>query len=544
MAYLFGAAATDNIAVSGFVPWTTKFSVAARFSLAQVNTAQRALVYNNNNQFFFDFATSTNTVRLGWHASDGNFPLAAWTTGFTAGTTHTVIVVVDPSLSGVNRLKIYADGSATPKTWSSSGSEPSMSFGPFSTSSDTLWLGGQAGQVFSLDGTLYEVAYWPDVALLAAQAAAIGTGGSMASTFPLPTEYWPLVSDANALYGGHNGTVTGATLFTHAGGSWFPPAPPAPPPTLWFGPDLGSTDFLDIGTIATKWPLGARKTSVVKFFEENLIDYVANPPGPPGYIGTNTLPNFVAANTFRKLNAAGIKIGMETTVIAVPDGSWDTTAFAIGCIGNVAAAGGVLKYLDCDTTLGRATGQGLTQAQAVTKFKAFTDAVLAAYPNTLIGDIEPLPGFSVAQLLSWVDDCLTAGIPLKWLSLDNIWSNGASAYTDAQNLATGLASRNIPLRIIVNPGIASSVTVTDADFYTPAHATAVAIQSNAISPFTSLTVESWYTRSDLATDRSVPLNFTETTANTLSKLLLETASLYSVADVPTGGTGLLLMGVG
>jgi hypothetical protein len=75
----------------------------------------------------------------------------------------------------------------------------------------------------SFDGTIYELAYWPMTALTGAEAAALGAGNAAGIT--LPTDYWQLVDSPNALYGGHHGTVTGATLATHSGNNLYGAGP-------------------------------------------------------------------------------------------------------------------------------------------------------------------------------------------------------------------------------------------------------------------------------------------------------------------------------
>jgi hypothetical protein len=68
---------------------------------------------------------------------------------------------------------------------------------------------------------LYEVAYWPTTALTGAQCAALGAGN--AAGIPLPADYWGLVDNPADMFGGHDGTVTGATLATHIGPNLYPP---------------------------------------------------------------------------------------------------------------------------------------------------------------------------------------------------------------------------------------------------------------------------------------------------------------------------------
>jgi hypothetical protein len=144
------------------------------------------------------------------HSFGGVFEQILWVSGFTAGSTHILV-----GTFGGTTFSLYADTDATAKAT-----------GTVSTPSDTdadqvFCIGNLAGLSHSADATLYEVGWWPGVTLTGAQAAILG-GGGPATGVPLPTHYWPLISDAVALYGGVDGTVTGASVVAHAGTNWFP----------------------------------------------------------------------------------------------------------------------------------------------------------------------------------------------------------------------------------------------------------------------------------------------------------------------------------
>jgi hypothetical protein len=220
MAYHFAAATTDRIVANGPAAWTTKMSIFARWASANgsANT-HRGIVFADS--FFFDLpggagTASDNTVRIGYQDSASGFPLITWATNFITGAIHTIVAVIDTTLGSAN-LKLYADTDATPKTPNSGTGNSTLS--PL-VSTTAFAIGGDA-TTFSFDGNIYEVAYWPTTALTGAQCAALGAGNAAGIT--LPTDYWPLVDSPTALYGGHNGTVTGATLATHIGPNLYPP---------------------------------------------------------------------------------------------------------------------------------------------------------------------------------------------------------------------------------------------------------------------------------------------------------------------------------
>jgi hypothetical protein len=117
MAYHFGVANTDKILANGPAAWTTKMSIMARLSLAQVAVTTRPIVYAAS--FFYDFtedgSLTSNMVRIGYQDSGSGFgSITVWTTGFTAGSVHSIFAVIDTTLGSAN-VKLYADTDATPK---------------------------------------------------------------------------------------------------------------------------------------------------------------------------------------------------------------------------------------------------------------------------------------------------------------------------------------------------------------------------------------------------------------------------------------------
>ncbi len=210
MAYLFGAANTDGIDCGTAVTTGATFSVFVRVKVTAANTVYRALAtYANSTtgveyQMFLAFgAGTTNIVTFGFGAA-GTYPAATWTSGFTAGSTHTLVGTYD----GAN-LRIYADTDATAKVTQATTLTPDSTSIRFQIGQDQGF-----GNNKSADSTLYEVGWWPGTVLTGAQAAGMGAGTAPPTS---PSDYWPLVSDALAFTGGHNGTVTGASVVAHSG---------------------------------------------------------------------------------------------------------------------------------------------------------------------------------------------------------------------------------------------------------------------------------------------------------------------------------------
>jgi hypothetical protein len=219
MAYRFGAGGTDKIRTGTGIVLASTWSISARLTIAAANATDRVIAAvappagSATCQFYFS-SSGTNVLRLFMTTGGGTaFPLVDWTSGFTAGSHHVVVGTYDGS-----NLRLYADVDATAKATQAASGPPDQDAGTFVT------LGNDSGATTaSLDGILYEVGWWPGVVLTGAQSALLGDRGRPYGTevtgVPTPTEYWGLITDANADIGGHHGTVTGAVRVGHG---WFP----------------------------------------------------------------------------------------------------------------------------------------------------------------------------------------------------------------------------------------------------------------------------------------------------------------------------------
>lgn len=209
MAYLFGAVNADNIDCGTSVPGATTFSCFVRLKMTTANAFTHVPLARRVNpsgplnfQIYFTDATLPNQANFFF---SGNGSAATWLSGFTAGSIHTLVCTVDDAF-----LRIYADTDATAKATAVQTAFPDTSGTQHFVIGNTFPSGGNE----SADATIYEVGWWPGVVLTGAEAAGIGAGTPPATP---PAHYWPLLTDANALFGGQHGTVTGATLVAHSG---------------------------------------------------------------------------------------------------------------------------------------------------------------------------------------------------------------------------------------------------------------------------------------------------------------------------------------
>lgn len=221
-AYLFGAGQTHNIAC-GALTKAASWSLAVRFAFTQANTvADRRLIYFSTDDYslaqcFLQTAVGgTNRLYAGGTRGGSYITVLAPTPGSDLDTGNHVAVV---TWDAAGNLSLYLDSNATPVNSTASGGNCDT------TGTQSFMIGNipPAGTpTQSADATIYEVGWWPGTVLTGAQAAALGAGGQMNVGFPLPTDYYALDGNADDLYGGHNGTVTGASGVTDGAASWFP----------------------------------------------------------------------------------------------------------------------------------------------------------------------------------------------------------------------------------------------------------------------------------------------------------------------------------
>lgn len=302
-------------------------------------------------------------------------------------------------------------------------------------------------------------------------------------------------------------------------------------PKLWFSPDTGSTDMLDLFTNVADWENARKKITVFGFFGNHLYDWARHGyPNPPAEIGANTLPNFIARSALTLLTRWGIKIAIEWPPTWNGDSPGQSLAALLDILGNVVESGNETAYVNFDSTLEQGTiYKGWSQAQTVNYLKDYTDRVLAQYPNIIFGDIACINTFTAAQILSWLDACAAARVPLAWFTLDPLYANGETFWTQATALASGLTERSIPFHLIINPGIPAAYVAADAAYYSASYSNAQTVLST-LTTVEMLHLESWYSRGS-GGPKTVPNNLTETTANSHTKLVLDVATLYSVPDI-------------
>lgn len=187
MAWGFSAASTAALQVRP-LPLEARgpMSVAARFLITSANATRRyiaCLIGANTNWALYFETTGTNRAFFQF-ATGGVNTNVQWTSGFGAGTLHTLVGTYD-----LANLQLYADTDPTPKATQAE-----------TRLQDTGSSQFNIGQFFvtdtsSLDGVLYELAFWPTKCLSGQDAARFGLGYSADMLSVRPAVYFNFKTD-------------------------------------------------------------------------------------------------------------------------------------------------------------------------------------------------------------------------------------------------------------------------------------------------------------------------------------------------------------
>jgi len=232
------------------------------------------------------------------------------------------------------------------------------------------------------------------------------------------------------------------------------PAPTAIPDELvWFGPNMGSVDFPDLFSNPQAWAKARSKIDVFKFYTQNLLD------DPCSICGSDILHTFVGVDAFKSLAESGIATAIEVGAVKEWGCTSDVTfGVADTVIRNVEDRGGRVDFLAMDEPLigggivvnGSTCGYTMEQSAGATA--KFIGRVHSAYPNMIVGDIEPYPHFSVAELEAWTDAVVADGQKPAFFHLDvdleRVRVEGQPVKADLQRLSQFFGDRGIPFGVI------------------------------------------------------------------------------------------------
>lgn len=234
-------------------------------------------------------------------------------------------------------------------------------------------------------------------------------------------------------------------------------------PLVWYAPNMGSIDFPKLFSKPGSWPSARDHVDVFKFYGNN----VAGSAFDIG--GDNILPTFVDVRAFQRLRRWGIAIALELGAIKpfeCSPGPW--AEYADLTITNVESNGGRVSFVAMDEPLLGGQDSLNDQSCEFTRRKVakvvslFIDDVNGTHPDVLVGDIEPYPHYSIAQLKRWVRALERAGATPAFFHLDvdmeRVRVEGQDVATDLLALRDFCERRGIPFGVILTSNWTESGT--------------------------------------------------------------------------------------
>jgi hypothetical protein len=223
---------------------------------------------------------------------------------------------------------------------------------------------------------------------------------------------------------------------------------------IWFCPDPGTFDYLDLFEHPEEWPRARGDINVFKFYQQHTQ------LPPPANVGPNSYDALVAAGAFRQLTAWGLKIALEAGSVkefyCTPDGTGMAQSIqsTLESLDAVAQAGGSVAYLAMDEpwVSGRSAKCGGPALEPTAdRVATYVTTVQSAHPALQIGLIEAYP-FSSADAIAQILQLMRArGVPPAFLHMDVDWHSLAPGFfqRDMARLKSVCDSQGIPFGIIV-----------------------------------------------------------------------------------------------
>jgi hypothetical protein len=273
---------------------------------------------------------------------------------------------------------------------------------------------------------------------------------------------------------------------------------------VWLAPNLGSADLVDMFDRPQLWRAARQNTDVFKFYEQQIL---ADRPADCPECGRNLYPELSRAQAFTRLNAWGIAIGIEAGVLK----TWGCAASAtlppaLEAIRRVEARNAVVTALAMDEPLLGAEDCQLTPDEAARHTAAFGAGARAAHPFLQVGDIEPYPVRSAAEILAWLAALGREGFVPAFFHLDvdrvHAARIGADVAGDLATLRAGVEGQGIPFGVIYWSDQATS----DADYAADVLAWVETVRAAIGEPSHSV-FQSWAVGPDGS--RSIPANLPE-----------------------------------
>ena len=203
---------------------------------------------------------------------------------------------------------------------------------------------------------------------------------------------------------------------------------------VWFSPNVGSVDMLELFTKPTQWEFVREKVDVFYFNASHVNSW------PCYWCEKNTLTNLVNVQAFSKLNQWNKDIAIAIAP-PLPQGVYPTQCnleyqlalqyaynWTVDAITNVQSNGGVVDYLIIDEPIRRwyskffPTGGPACQIDSIRDIAEFVSVYVntlqTAYPSIEIGQIILYPEVDVDEIKTYVTAMEKLGSSLSFIHLD------------------------------------------------------------------------------------------------------------------------------
>jgi hypothetical protein len=262
-------------------------------------------------------------------------------------------------------------------------------------------------------------------------------------------------------------------------------------PEVWYSPDPHTPDFTTMFAHPELWSRARARIHVFEFSPQQTMGR--------NHDGINTSDDLAKVDAFRKLRSWGIETAIATGAIK----EWDCTGqraaqVTLKYIDVVRSQGGLVDTIAMDEPLiGGIINCKSTLADTALKTSAYMRQIRSAAPDVTVGDIEPYPTFSAAQLIEFVRLLVGNGTRPAYFHLDvNIpvlqFRPNVHLEDDLRTLQTFLRGQGIPFGIIIWSGY--NPDPTDQAYYDRAMAWAKRVH-DAVGVPDHLDFASWVFRS-------------------------------------------------
>jgi hypothetical protein len=238
---------------------------------------------------------------------------------------------------------------------------------------------------------------------------------------------------------------------------------------IWFSPNPGTLDLLDMFERPDEWQHARALMSVYNFTQQHTHAI------PDSIVGPNTYDALVRVDAFRKLGRWGKKISIGVGAVkefyctADDSGMKQSVTDTLNAIRAVISAGGFVNYLSMDEpwVSGRSRRCGGPALEPTAdRVQFYMSAVNRAYPRIRIGLIEAYPFSSADQIESMIAMMRARGLPPACLHRDVDWHalKPGDFERDMKALRDFCRAGDIPFGIIITGynGDSSALFADDA----------------------------------------------------------------------------------